>query len=55
MVAYTNREDLQRLPMFPLRRGTPYNIGERFGVVYSGLLGSIEFVRTETTRYADGI
>lgn len=55
MMAYTNELDQVRFPMVPIRRETAYYQGIRFAAPYVWAFGEMEFVYTETSRYADGI
>jgi hypothetical protein len=55
MVVYTNDEEYVRFPMVPIRRETAYYQGIRFTAPYLYAFGQMEFVYSETVRYADGI
>jgi hypothetical protein len=55
MMAYTNREDFVRFPMVPVRREMTYHKGITFHAPYIWAYGEVEFVKTVTVRYADGI
>jgi hypothetical protein len=55
MVVYTNEEEYVRFPMVPIRRETAYYQGIRFTAPYIYAFGQMEFVYSETVRYADGL
>jgi len=55
MMVYTNRNEYVRFPMVPIRRETTYHKGITFHAPYIWAYGEVEFVKTITARYADGI
>lgn len=55
MMVYTNELNYVRFPMVPVRRETAYYQGIMFHAPYVWAFGQVEFVYTETVRYADGI
>ena len=55
MVAYTNRKDLLRFPLVPIRAEQSYYRGISFIRPYVWMLGEVELVKPETIIYRDEI
>ena len=55
MMVYTNRDEYVRFPMVPIRREMTYHKGITFHAPYIWAYGELEWVKTITARYGDGI